>query len=174
MIVPLKPIFVQGAAKYGPPSAGIESKEDELEENAEETKDTAVLHTTQDKEPTLMDKLGGAPALKVAVDEFYKRILADPDLAIFFEGTSMTKLKMHQLSFMKIAFTKISDDLDVPKMMKEKHAHLFDKGLNAVHFDRVAGHFVDTLESLDVSAELVDECVSVIAPLRTVFEYGQS
>ena len=82
----------------------------------------------------------------------------------------ISSLKMHQLAFMKIAFTQIPEDLDAIKLMKEKHAPLFTKGLKATHFDRVASHFVDTLQHLNISADLINECVSVIAPLRVVFE----
>lgn len=167
VVVPLRGVFVEGAEKHGPSAA--DGQEVEEEETKEEP---AIIHAHQDdsNEPTLMDKLGGAAALKVAVEEFYNRILADGELSFFFEDNSMTALKMHQLEFMKVAFTQIPKDLDVPKLMKEKHERLFAKGLKAIHFDRVAGHFVATLESLNVPSELVDECVSVVAPLRVVFE----
>lgn len=164
VIMSFRPTFLAGAEKYGP-SANVA-----IDSNLEKNEERPVLHANQDKEPTLMDKLGGVAALKTAVEEFYKRILSDPELAIFFENTSMTALKMHQLAFMKIAFTQIPDDLDVPKLMKEKHAPLFEKGLNASHFDKVASHFANTLKHLNVASDLVDECVSVIAPLRVVFE----
>ena len=150
VVGPLRPIFVAGAEKYG----------------ASETK---TQEPTEQK-VSLMDKLGGISALKAAVEEFYTRILADPDLSFFFKDVTMTALKMHQLAFMKIAFTQIPEDLDVPKLMKEKHAPLFAKGLTAVHFDKVAGHFVATLDNLNVPSDLVNEAVSVIAPLRVVFE----
>lgn len=112
----------------------------------------------------MLDKLGGASALKAVVDEFYERIIADGDLAVFFENTSMEALKMHQMACMKIAFTKIPKHLDVPKLIK------IDKGLNASHFDRVAGHLIASLESLNVPSNLTDECVNVVAPLWSVFE----
>ena len=165
VVLPLRPVFVAGAEKFGPGSAAAQG-------TAQEQEEPAVLHAHQDdnKEPTLMEKLGGVSALKMAVEEFYKRILADPELAIFFEDTSMTALKMHQLAFMKIAFTQIPEDLDVMKLMKEKHAPLMEKGLNTKHFDRVAGHFVATLKFLNISSNLIDECVAIIGPLRVVFE----
>lgn len=163
VVGPLRPVFVAGAEKYG---GSPESK-------GNETTESAILDADENKdEPTLMEKLGGVPALKATVEEFYKRILGDADLAPFFDDVTMTALKMHQLAFLKIAFSRIPEDLDVPKLIKKKHARLFDKGLNATHFDKVAGHLVAALNHLNVPSDLIDECVSVVAPLRVVFEQG--
>lgn len=73
---------------------------------------------------------------------------------------------------MMIAFTKIPDDLDVGKYIAEKHERLFAIGVNETHFDSVAGHFVATLQGLQVSQNLIDQAVGVIGPLRPVFEAG--
>jgi truncated hemoglobin YjbI len=90
-----------------------------------------------------------------------------------FEDVRVHLLKYHQLAFMKVAFSKVPDDLDVPAMILQKHMRLFlNKGLNETHFDLVAQHFVQTLQSLGFRADLVDESVGVIAPLRSVFEKG--
>lgn len=56
--------------------------------------------------------------------------------------------------------------------MKTKHYRLFARGLDESHFDKVATHFVETLQHLGVAQSLIDEAVSVIAPLRVVFENG--
>ena len=170
VVLPLRPVFVAGAEKFGPKPAKQEEQQDEQEEKKEEEEVVAVSQESAEKKLTIADKLGGTPALKVAVEEFYTRILADADLAMFFKNTSMVVLKMHQVAFMKIAFTKIPDDLDVMKLLKEKHAHLIEQGLNGTHFDKVAGHFVETLQSLNVPPELIGECVGIVAPLRAVFE----
>jgi hypothetical protein len=45
-----------------------------------------------------------------------------------------------------------------------------DKGLDAVHFDAVAGHLVRALTELNVAPPLIDEVVAVVGPLRAVFE----
>lgn len=125
------------------------------------------------KEATLFERLGGVPALRAAVDEFYKRLLDDPKLSVMFEDVRMPLLKTHQLAFMKIAFSKIPDDLDVPKLIFKKHMRLFlRKGLNESHFDLVAQHLIQTLQHLNISPPLINEAISIIAPLRAVFEKG--
>ena len=40
--------------------------------------------------------IGGGPAVRTVVDRFYQLIMADDQLAGFFEGSDMAKLKRHQ------------------------------------------------------------------------------
>jgi hemoglobin len=150
IVLPLRPIFEQGAAK---------AKKGAEEEKEEETR-------------TLLKRLGGEAALEAAVDIFYEKLMADADLSPFFEGRDMEQLKHHQRLFMTIAFTKIPDTLDVNKFMFDKHEKLFLMGLNAQHFDAVAGHFIATLDGMGVEQKLIDEAVGIIAPLRPIFEEG--
>ena len=44
-----------------------------------------------------------------------------------------------------------------------------EEGLDASHFDVVAGHLVRALKELKVPQALIDEAVSKVAPLRDVF-----
>jgi hemoglobin len=118
----------------------------------------------------LLDRLGGPAALKEAVHEFYGRILFDEELAPFFEHTDMDKLRAHQYKFMEIAFTEIPEGLDVVKYLSDTHARLFEKGLNATHFDLVAGHLVGALKNLKVEEEVINEVVARVGPLRAVFD----
>lgn len=121
---------------------------------------------------SLFQRLGGVAAVRAVVEAFYERLLADVALQPYFEGVNMAHLKRHQVEFMKIAFTEIPASLDVSALLLEKHQRLFEAGLNEHHFDLVAGHFVGACQQLDVPQELIDEAVSVIGPLRGVFEQG--
>lgn len=168
VVLPLRPVFEKGAALYNPAAREENKQEDDPTTTAaaQTAKDPPLAHTT------LLGKLGGAAAVRAAVEELYTRLLADPETAVFFEDINMAWLKQHQIDFMKIAFSQVPEDLNVPAYMKEKHASLFDKGLNANHFDAVATHFVGALKDLNVDPKLVDEAVAVIGPLRSVFEEG--
>lgn len=42
---------------------------------------------------TIYDQIGGQEALEVVVADFYDRVLADSQLAGFFSGTNMSRLK---------------------------------------------------------------------------------
>ena len=120
----------------------------------------------------LLERIGGDAALEATVEAFYGRLVADEDLKKFFEGVPLSKLKNHQVRFLKLAFTKVPESIDVPKLMLDKHARLFAMGLNETHFDIVAGHLVGALESLSVPQPLIDEVVGIVGPLRPVFEEG--
>lgn len=121
---------------------------------------------------TLFQKLGGVKAVRAIVDVFYQRLLADENVAPFFEGVNIVHLKRHQVEFMKVAFTQIPKDLDVPKMMIEKHRRLFAMGLNELHFDAVAGHFGDVLREKNLDTVLIEEALQIVGGLRGVFEQG--
>lgn len=134
----------------------------------------SIPSTGSIKKLTLADRMGGEGALKAAISGLYKRILADSDLAPFFKGVDMSKQESHQLRFFKVAFGHVPPSMDVPKLILDKHAHLFEMGLNESHFDKVAGHLVASLEELGVARALIDEAVAVIGPLRAVFEQAAS
>jgi hemoglobin len=76
---------------------------------------------------------------------------------------------LHQLKFFQIAFTAIPEELDVARVILDKHMALFQDGLNEQHFDCVAGHFIATLQKFNVGPDLIEEAVGVIAPLRGIF-----
>jgi truncated hemoglobin YjbI len=84
----------------------------------------------------------------------------------------MNRLKEHQRGFLTIAFTEIPEGVDVPQIIATKHAALFQDGLNETHFDKVAGHLVETLNELQVRKDYIDEVVAIVAPLRDVFAQG--
>jgi hemoglobin len=132
------------------------------------TKDVVAEEDTT----SILARIGGEPALAAAVDILYERLVADDKLRTYFEGISMKSLKGMQRSFLKLALTEIPDDLDVADYLIKSHARSFSMGLDGTDFDAVAGHLVGTLESLGVTADLVDEVVAVVGPLRACFENG--
>ena len=108
-----------------------------------------------------------------AVDVFYGKVVADDKLADFFKSVTMETLKKHQRWFLRMAFTAIPKSINVEKYMLEKHQRLFsEQGLTVSHFDLVAGHFVATLEQLNVPADMIKEAVDIVVPLRPIFEKG--
>ena len=109
-------------------------------------------------------------ALSATVEIFYDRLVADEQLAKFFEGISIIRLKTHQKKFLTIAFTEIPTDLDMVAYMIDKHSRLFQElELNETHFDLVAGHLVAALQQLNVPENLIGEVVAIVGPLRAIF-----
>jgi len=116
---------------------------------------------TQSATPTLYERLGGTGSLDVAVERFYDRLLADPELAHFFASVDMRRQRAHQKAFLSMA-------LGGPRgyrgrNLAEAHAHL---DINDHHVDLVAGHLVAVLVELGVPGELIDEVVAAVDSLR--------
>jgi hemoglobin len=112
---------------------------------------------------SIFDSIGGAPAVSVAVDKFYGRVLSDPQLAHYFYGVSDTdKLKAHQRAFIAAAIG--GPDLYRGRDMAAAHAKL---GITDPDFDAVVGHLVATLTELEVPNEIIANIGSALAPLRS-------
>jgi len=111
-------------------------------------------------ETTHYDRIGGEGAVRAAVDRFYERVLADPELNGFFKGVSMSRLKSHQFAF-------LSQALGGPKQysgasMRDAHQRL---AIEQQHFDGVAVHLVETLRELGVSEEIIATVGGALTPL---------
>jgi hemoglobin len=110
---------------------------------------------------TLLLELGGIEGVAAAVDDLYRRLLRDPDLAPYFEGVDLARIRTHMTDFLVAA-------LDGP-------GHYEGRGLATAHrtlritdaaFDATASHLLDTLEDRSVRPELLDAVLDRIAPLR--------
>jgi hemoglobin len=111
-------------------------------------------------EPTIYDAIGGDAALVAVVDDFYARVLADPQLGGFFTGTNMSRLKGRQVEFFAAAlggplpYTGAS--------MRDAHR---GRGIRQEHFDLVAGYLVAALGAAGVPDATVAQIVGAVAPL---------
>lgn len=111
---------------------------------------------------SLFDLIGGAPAIEAAVSEFYRRIVADSQLAPFFEGVPLERLARHQGAFLTAALRGETPP-GAAAMLRGVHAAL---GITDGDFDRVCGHLVGTLQLLGVSDDLIARIAAAILPLR--------
>jgi hemoglobin len=136
----------------------------------------ATTTTTTTSTRTLYDRIGGQAAIEATVDAMYERIMNDPTLTPFFgyAHTDMVRQKNHQAVFLTYAFgggmTGDTQIDDIATYITKTHRSSFAHGLNETHFDSVAGHIVDSLKSLAVPDDLIEEVVGVVAPLRPLFE----
>lgn len=110
---------------------------------------------------SIFDQIGGPPAVTAAVDDFYRRVMADPALSPYFDGVDMRRLKNHQRAFILAAIGE--PDPYLGWSIREAHA-LFD--IQPDHFDRVVDHLVDTLADLGVADSIIDDIGAKLAPLR--------
>ncbi|KAA9162123.1 group 1 truncated hemoglobin [Amycolatopsis acidicola] len=111
---------------------------------------------------SIYEQIGGQEALIVVVDDFYVRVLADPELAGFFKGTSMSRLKGMQVEFFTQALGGPANYSG--RSMKEVHR---GRGIEQHHFDLVAKHLTEALQAAGVPQEIVDRIIGAVAPLST-------
>jgi hemoglobin len=111
---------------------------------------------------TPYDAIGGRDAIRIAVDRFYERVLADPTLAPWFAATDMDRLRAHQRAFFTTALG--GPDEYAGRSVGVAHAGL---RITDAAFDRVAEHLTATLLDLGVPAETVEAVVGGVAGMRS-------
>lgn len=113
---------------------------------------------------SLFEQIGGAEAMGVAVEHFYRRVLADERINHFFEDVDMERQAAKQKAFLTMVCGGPSSYSG--KDMRAGHAHLVKRGLNDMHFDAVLEHLRGTLEELGVAAPLVDQVIGIAESAR--------
>ncbi|MCU1619136.1 MAG: hemin receptor [Modestobacter sp.] len=101
---------------------------------------------------SLYERLGREVGIRSAVDDFYVRVVSDPELAPYFEGIDLPRLRRHQTALL-VQVTGGPVEYS-GRTLAEGHAGL---GITPGAFDRVVGHLVATLTDLGVSAEDIAE-----------------
>lgn len=113
---------------------------------------------------TLYDRIGGAPAVKAAVDIFYGKVLADARIAHFFDGVDMANQNAKQRAFLIMAFGGPNTYSGAD--MRRGHAHLVARGLNDSHFDAVVENLAATLKELGVGDAEIGEVANIAESVR--------
>ena len=106
----------------------------------------------------LFDRLGGTAAVAKIVQEMYDRVLADPELASFFDGVSMERLQKMQFHFLASAFDGPVEysGADLTRI----HA---GRGITGKHFAKFCGHFADVLEERGIEKRDLDDALGRLA-----------
>ena len=111
--------------------------------------------------PTLFERLGGLVSIDLAVDRFYERVVADPELSGYFDDVDLRRQRAHQKAFLSMALG--GPRRYTGRSLAEAHRHL---GIGDHHVDLVAGHLAAVLEELGVSPAVSDEVVQAVDGLR--------
>ncbi len=112
--------------------------------------------------PTLYDALGAEGGIRDAVDTFYVRVVADPELAGYFDGIDMPRLRRHQVEMLVSA-------TGGPLEYSGRDMAVAHHGLNitAAAFEKVVGHLGATLASAGADDDSIGAVVAALAPLRS-------
>ena len=108
---------------------------------------------------SLYTDLGGEPAIKAAIDLFYEKVMADPELVPFFDGIDLDRLKETQASFFSTALG--GPDLYRGRDLRAAHRLPRRRGLDEERFERFMGYFRSTLEELGVPDHLTNQVMEL-------------
>jgi hemoglobin len=108
--------------------------------------------------PNIYEQLGQEGGIRKAVDAFYMAVVTDPQLAHYFDGVDMAKLRQHTTALLATVTggpsTYAGRDLGLA------HAHL---GITAEDFMRVVGHLVRVLDAARLDSASIDAVVGALA-----------
>lgn len=106
---------------------------------------------------SIFDRVGGSAAVTAAVDDVYRRMMADAQLAPHFDGIDMKRLKGHVRTLLAAA---VGDREPYPYTVALPPHAPFDIGRK--HFELVLVHLADTLADLGVDHVTLDAMVSAL------------
>ena len=96
---------------------------------------------------SLYDRVGGAAAVAAATELFYRKVLADPLLAGYFDDVDMDRQIAKQAAFLTMAFGGPS--AYTGRDLRSAHGGL--AGIGDEHVDRVIAHLAQTMRELGIS-----------------------
>ena len=101
---------------------------------------------------SIYEQLGEEVGIRKAVDEFYERLLADPQVAHYFEGANLPRLRIHQTQLLsQVTGGPIQYE---GRDLATAHARL---SITGPDFDRVVEHLAGTLSDLGVEQATIGQ-----------------
>jgi hemoglobin len=108
--------------------------------------------------PTLFERIGSGQMIAEVVDDFYGRVMADPELKPFFRNTSMDKLRRMQREFFSAALYGPITYTGKPL----SHVH-HGRGITKHHFTLFVNHLLDTLRDRGINEQDITDVISRIS-----------
>jgi hemoglobin len=112
----------------------------------------------------LYDEIGGARAIRAALDAFYPRVLADETLSPFFLGVDIERLKKTQEGFFAMALG--GPNAYTGRSLHEAHVRTRQRGANDDVFDRFLVVFRGVLADLRVPEGKIGEVLTLFEGTR--------
>jgi hemoglobin len=109
-------------------------------------------------EDTLYERLGGRDGIRAVVDDFYDRLLDDPELGPFFADADVERLRRTQTDFLCEAAGGPESYDAAP--VREAHAHV---PFEPRHIERAVELLYASLDAFDVPEDDADAVVGAVA-----------
>ncbi|MEU0549677.1 group 1 truncated hemoglobin [Micromonospora sp. NPDC005979] len=107
------------------------------------------------------DRIGGASSVKAAVELFYDKVLADPELAGYFATVDMATQRRHLALMLAVVLGGPNEYAG--RGLAEAHQPL---GIPAEHYAKVGVHLITTLTELGVPADVLDHVRVVLGQVQ--------
>jgi hemoglobin len=135
--------------------------------------------------PTLYDKYGGTPTMKILVREFYKQARVNPKVGHYFNKLDMEKLIDHQVQFLSVVLGKPAKTYTGRELANAHHP----LNISDAEFDEIGRLLVNTLKTggveiddiklimgvvLEIRDEIVDRAKQSLAPVLKPLETAAS
>jgi hemoglobin len=113
---------------------------------------------------SLYKRLGGYDAIAAVVDDFFARLIADPDLGTFFQKHSTdSNTRTRQLVVDQLCAATGGPCVYIGRSMKQSHAGL---GITDAQWDKAVTHLVATFDKFKVGKAEQDEALAAISSLK--------
>jgi len=112
--------------------------------------------------PTLYDKYGGTPTMKILVREFYKQARVNPKVGHFFTQLNMEKLIDHQVQFLSFVLGKPARVYEGRELAVAHHP----LNISDADFDEIGRLLVNTLQTGGVTTDDIKLIMGVVLDIR--------
>ncbi|RKN41397.1 group I truncated hemoglobin [Micromonospora endolithica] len=107
------------------------------------------------------ERIGGTKSVKAAVDLFYDKVLADPELAGYFTSVDMAGQRRHMVLMLTVVLGGPNEYTG--RSLAEAHQPL---NIPLEHYVKVGGHLTATLTELDVPADILADVQAVLGQVQ--------
>jgi hemoglobin len=111
---------------------------------------------------TIYEQLGQENGIRTAVDDFYQRVVADPELKGYFDGVDMARLRSHQ-ALLLIQVTGGPARYE-GRDLATAHQGL---GITSADYERVVGHLAATLSGMGVAPAVIGDVAAALDGYRS-------
>lgn len=119
------------------------------------------MTVTENNFPSHYERIGGAAAVKAAVDIFYDRVLADPELVGYFTSVDMVGQRRHLAAMLTTVLGGPNEYTG--RELAEAHQPL---NIPVAHYVLVGEHLTATLTSLGVPADILADVQAVLGKVQ--------
>ncbi|MFG3706631.1 group 1 truncated hemoglobin [Micromonospora sp. NPDC047670] len=107
------------------------------------------------------ERIGGASSVKAAVELFYDKVLADPELAGYFSNVDMVGQRRHLALMLTVVLGGPNEYAG--RGLAEAHQPL---NIPVEHYAMVGAHLTATLSELGVPADIITDVQGVLAQVQ--------